>query len=107
MSDQTTFLRDDHPTLPPTPQRPPGSFASLDTSHLRRLRAALRVNIPGDPTHAAAVSTILGALLDEEIMARPPEAVHRDPPAEDTMPAGTQTIAFFDEPQTPIDHHPV
>ena len=39
--------------------------------HLRRLRAQLRTNIPGDATHAAAVSTLLGALVDFEF-ARPP-----------------------------------
>jgi hypothetical protein len=47
-------------------------FPSLDTDHLRRLRAQLRTNIPGDGTHAAAVSTLLGALVDFELRARPP-----------------------------------
>jgi hypothetical protein len=52
-------------------------FPSLDTEHLRRLRAQLRTNIPGDGTHAAAVSTLLGALVDFELMTRPPLVVTR------------------------------
>jgi hypothetical protein len=46
---------------------------SLDTTHLKRLRAALRSHIPGDASHTAAVSTILGALLDAELASRIPE----------------------------------
>ena len=54
------------------PDRSDWIFPSLDTEHLRRLRAQLRTNIPGDGTHTAAVSTLLGALVDFELMTRPP-----------------------------------
>ena len=47
-------------------------FPPLDTEHLRRLRAQLRTNIPGDATFAAAVATLLGALVDFELATRPP-----------------------------------
>jgi hypothetical protein len=56
----------------PEPDRSDWIFPSLDTEHLRRLRAQLRTNIPGDGTHAAAVSTLLGALVDFELQTRPP-----------------------------------
>lgn len=56
-------------------------FPSLDTEHLRRLRAQLRTNIPGDATHAAAVSTLLGALVDFELATRPPVIPTREPTA--------------------------
>ena len=71
--------------LGPTPPTPPvqdsepepadeidSLFPSLDTEHLRRLRAQLRANIPGDATFAAAVATLLGALVDFELATRPP-----------------------------------
>jgi len=65
-------------------------FPSLDIEHLRRLRAQLRTNIPGDPTHTAVVSTLLGALVDQEIAYRPPVVVTRPP---------------VEEPE--VDHHSV
>ena len=66
----------DAPGASPVVQAPetdmPWLFRSLDTEHLRRLRAQLRANIPGDATFAAAVATLLGALVDFELATRPP-----------------------------------
>lgn len=81
MTDTHTVVSD-QPDLPADePADTPWLFRSLDTEHLRRLRAQLRTNIPGDATHAAAVSTLLGALVDFELATRPPVIPTREPTA--------------------------
>ena len=77
-------------------------FPSLDVEHLRRLRAQLRTNIPGDPTHASAVSTLLGALVDQEIAYRPPVVVTRQ-----SLDEGLEERAQEEARRTEVDHHPV
>lgn len=58
------------------PASHPELLAAMPTDELRRLRNALRSHIPSDPTFAAAVSRVLGHLLDLDL--RHPDRRARD-----------------------------